>query len=354
MTDLASTHPARRRISRLAAQLAPRRVSAGYLAILFIVVFGLARPDTFLTEVTFRVVFAQGVVTCVLALAFLVPLIGGSYDLSIGAIMSLALGINVYLSIESDLSPGVTSCLVVLLGVGIGAVNGFVIVKLRVNSFIATLGVSQVLFAGAIWLTGNRQLVADFDDSWRTLGGTYVAGVPIVFLYLIGIAVVLWYVLQFTRTGRYLIATGGNPDAAHLAGVRTDRMIWGSFIASGGIASVAGVIYSMNNGVYSTSVGPGYLFPAVAAVFLGASQFAQRPNVWGTLIAYFALALGVYGLALTFSGAALWSQPLFQGVSLIVAVAVASRPVRRRLRRQTGSEETTNREQMSADAGAPS
>ena len=88
----------------------------------------------------------------------------------------------------------------------------------------------------------------------------------------------------------------------------------------------------MQSGLYSSSIGPGYLFPAVAAVFLGASQLSQRPNVWGTLIAYFALAFGIQGLVLSASSASVWSQPIFQGVSLIVAVALASRPALRKLR----------------------
>jgi len=68
----------------------------------------------------------------------------------------------------------------------------------------------------------------------------------------------------------------------------------------------------------------------VTAVFLGASQLSQRPNVWGTLIAYFALAFGIQGLALASSSAAVWSQPLFQGVALILAVAMTNLPALRR------------------------
>jgi len=153
-----------------------------------------------------------------------------------------------------------------------------------------------------------------------------------VTIYLVVIAAVMWFVLEHTRAGRYLFATGGNEPAARLAGVATDRMLRRSLVASALIAGLAGVVYSMQAGVFSASVGPGYLFPAVAAVFLGASQLQQRPNVWGTLIAYFALAFGVQGLTLSASSASAWSQPLFQGVSLIVAVALASRPRYRKLR----------------------
>jgi ribose transport system permease protein len=142
----------------------------------------------------------------------------------------------------------------------------------------------------------------------------------------------VWYVLEHTRIGRYLFAIGGNAEAARLSGVPTERMVWGSLAASGAMAGIAGVIYGMRVGTFDQTVGPGYLFPAVAAVFLGASQLSQRPNVWGTLIAYFALAFGIQGLTLSASSAAIWSQPLFQGVSLIIAVALASRPVMRKLR----------------------
>jgi ribose transport system permease protein len=95
----------------------------------------------------------------------------------------------------------------------------------------------------------------------------------------------------------------------------------------------------MQDGIFSSSIGPGYLFPAVAAVFLGASQLSRRPNVWGTLIAYFALAFGIQGLVLSASSASVWSQPLFQGVSLIIAVALASRPAMRKLRAVQASRE---------------
>jgi ribose transport system permease protein len=302
----------------------------------FVILFGIITPTTFLTSTTFRLVFSEGVVTCILALAFLVPLAAGVYDLSIGAVMSLALALSVYLNLHTGLPPALGALVAVLASAAVGAVNGFVVVRLRVNSFIATLGISQVLFAAVLLISSNTQLVANFGNSWQSLGTNDFLGIPIVVLFLLAIALVIWYVFEFTRIGRYLFATGGNPDAARLSGVRTGRMVWGAFIVSGFIAGLAGVIYSMRTGLFSSSTGPGYLFPAVAAVFLGASQLSQRPNVWGTLIAYFALAFGIQGLVLSASSASVWSQPLFQGVSLIIAVALASRPAVRKLQAARG------------------
>jgi len=319
--------------------LGVRRISAVYLWAFFMILFGIISGSTFLTSTTYNLVFSSGVVTCVLALAFLVPLACAQYDLSIGALMSLSLAIMVYLSLHSSLPPVLMAVIAVIACMGVGAVSGFIIVRLHVNSFIATLGVSQVLLAAVLLISDNKQLVGEFPESWSNAGINNLFGIPIVLYYLIGIAVVLWYVLEYTRVGRYLFATGGNVEAARLSGVKTDRMIWCSLIASGGIAGLAGVIYSMRSGVFTSTVGPGYLFPAVAAVFLGASQLSQRPNVWGTLIAYFALAFGIQGLVLSASSASVWSQPLFQGVSLIIAVALAARPVAQKLKQARGAEE---------------
>lgn len=322
----------------LLSRLAPRRISAIYLLGLFILLFGALRPETFLTEVTFTLIFRSGVVTCVLALAFLVPLTAGVYDLSIGSVMALSLGTVVFLSLNTDLSAPATA-VIALVACGLsGAVSGFIVVKLHVDSFIATLGVSQVLTGVVLLMSKNTQLIGDFPDYWSGLGTGDLLGIPRVVYMLVLLALVMWYLLEFTAIGRYLLATGGNREAARLAGVPTERVLWSVFVASGVIAGIAGVIFSMQSSVFSASIGPGYLFPAVAAVFLGASQLSQRPNVWGTLIAYFALAFGIQGLALSTASGSVWSQPVFQGVSLIIAVAVASRPVVRKLRASKATE----------------
>lgn len=312
------------RVQKWLARSGLERLSALYLWAGFTLLFGLLEP-AFLSSTTFQLVFGEGVVTCVLALAFLIPLAAGIYDLSVAAVMSLALCISVYLNLHTSLPSAVGACIAVASSVAVGFVSGFIVVRLRVNSFIATLGVAQVLLAAVIELSDNRQLVGNFSSGWSQLGNRNLAGIPVVDVYLLAIALVLWFVLEQTPAGRYLFATGGNAEATRLSGVPVDRVVWGSLVASAFVSSLAGVLYSMRNGLFVSTIGPGYLFPAVAAVFLGASQLSRRPNVWGTLIAYFALAFGVQGLALSATSVTAWTQPLFQGVSLVVAVALASR-----------------------------
>ncbi|MGV1047020.1 MAG: ABC transporter permease [Solirubrobacterales bacterium] len=291
---------------------------------LFLVVFGILRPDTYLTETTFKLVFSEGVVTATLALAFLIPMAAGAYDLSVGAMMSLALGITTYLSIHSGLPPAACAAVAILACSFVGIVTGFIVVRLRVNSFIATLGISQALLAIVLLISDNRQITGAFPQSYLNLGTADVGPIPGVVLFLFVLAVVVWYVLEHTPAGRYLFAVGANADAARLSGVRSDYVVWLSLVASAALASFAGVIISMRTGIFSSSIGPGYLFPAITAVFLGASQFSRRPNVWGTLIAYFALAFGIKGLQLVSGSGGFWVQPLFEAAALIFAVAFAS------------------------------
>ena len=160
-----------------------------------------------------------------------------------------------------------------------GFISGFFVVKLGVNSFIATLGMSQVITAFIL----HTSEPVDHQPVQAVLPWTSArrrsSGCRCYFFYLLILAVIIWFVFEHTPLGRFMFATGGNPEAARLAGVRTNWLVWGSLVASGLIAGLAGMVYSWKVGNYAQSVGPGYLFPAVAAVFFGASQLkgtAQR------------------------------------------------------------------------------
>jgi ribose transport system permease protein len=301
-----------------------RRFSAVYLWAVFFILFGWLQFHLFFTVSTFQIVFSQSAVTAVLALAFLVPLTADTYDLSIGEMMSLTIVVINWLTLNTSLPIGVIAVIVVVGSALIGAISGFIVVKLRVNSLIATLGMSEVLSSCQLYISQNHQVAGNFSSLFVDIGNGKVLGVPYLDLYMIVIALVIWFVLEQTPVGRRMFAVGGNREAARLAGISANRIIWGSLIGSAAIASLAGVMYTAQVGAYTSDIGQGYLFPALAAVFFGASQLSQRPNVWGTLIAYFALAFGIQGLTLQFGAGAFWVSPLFQGVAVVGAVAIAS------------------------------
>ena len=197
----------------------------------------------------------------------------------------------------------------------------------RGDTGVITLGMSQVLAAATLFVSGNKQITGVLSPTFLKFGRNDIFGVPVVVYYLAALALLVWYVLEWTPLGRHLFATGANGEAARLSGVRTDRLVWGSLVASGVMAGIAGVVYGAKIGSFSNSFGPPLLFPAFAAVFFGATQFKSRPNVWGTVLAVYTLAFGVKGLQLAFSSGVYWITPLFNGVALVVAVALASRKI---------------------------
>ena len=149
-------------------------------------------------------------------------------------------------------------------------------------------------------------------------------------LYLLILAFILWWLTAHTPVGRYLYAIGGNPEAARLSGVRIERYTTFALVSSATIAGLAGIMFSSLNGP-SLDFGGTLLLPAFAAAFLGSTQLIPgRFNVWGTLLAIYVLATGVQGLQLV-SGAS-WLSDMFNGVALIIAVALSIKRVALRSR----------------------
>lgn len=297
------------------------RFSGLYLWALFIVVFAIWTPDTFLTTSTLHSVAAQQAVTGMVALAVLIPLAAACYDLSVGATANLAgiLAIVLMNNHHWAVVPAIAAAIV--LAFAIGCVNALVVVKLRVNSFIATLGMGSILAATQVIVSSNAQPLPPTSQAWNNFTQTTVFGFQIVVLYLLILAFVLWWLTAHTPVGRYLYAIGGNTEAARLSGVRIERYTALSLITSATIAGVAGVMFSSLNGP-SLNFGGTLLLPAFAAVFLGSTQLIPgRFNVWGTLLAIYVLATGVQGLQLV-SGAS-WLNDMFNGVALIIAVALS-------------------------------
>ncbi|UFS58329.1 ABC transporter permease [Subtercola endophyticus] len=304
------------------------RFSGIYILVALIIIYSILLPSTFPTRQTFVGVAGDQAVTAIVALALIVPLAAGVFDLSVAALLGATVAFVVWLQAHG-FDPVSSIVIAVAAGLVIGIVNAFVVVKLRVNSFIATLGMSSILAAAAYWLTDGRTIVEGIAPSFLTLGRNQLLGVPLPVWYLLVIALVLWYVLEFTSFGRFLYATGANPRASRLAGVRTDRLVVQSLLISALLASVAGVILAAKVGVASPEIGPSYLLPGFAAAFLGSTQIKPgRVNVLGTIVAVYLLAVGVKGLQLL--GAENYLSSLFNGIALIVAVALAARSSRQK------------------------
>jgi ribose transport system permease protein len=219
------------------------------------------------------------------------------------------------------MDPALAIAIVLLMGLTIGAVNGWLVAYVGVNSFIATLGTSSVLVAFSE-IVSKYQYVGPVPAEYQDLVSGQPLGIPIVTIYMLVVALLAWYAIEHTPLGRRMHATGAGAEAARLAGISTQRHTFGAFVASGVVASLAGLLLLGKIGQVSSSVGAPYLLPMFAACFLGTTQLKPgRFNVWGTVLALYLLATGVTGLQL--AGGSLWITDMFNGVALVLAVAVA-------------------------------
>jgi ribose transport system permease protein len=296
------------------------RFSGLYVWAALIIVFAIWVPETFLQSGNISVVAGTSAITAMLAFACLIPLSAGVFDLSFAGVAGVAAAVTVWGQGRgwNAVLAALAACLVAAL---VGVINGFVVVRLRVSSFIATLGMSSLLVAAEYMIT-NGQVLSNPSQSFVNLFTAKILGIPLPFYLMLVLGAIVYVVTEYLPVGRYLYATGGNPVAARLAGVRVDRIVFGSLVTSSLIAGVTGVILAAQLGEASPTVGPSYLLPAFSAVFLGSTQIKPgRANVVGTVIAVYLLATGVDGLQL--AGAPAYVNDLFNGAALIIAVALA-------------------------------
>lgn len=297
------------------------RYSGLYVWAAFIVVFGLAVPDLFLTTDTARSVAVSQSVTAMLGLAVVIPLAAGVFDLSVGANVQFCAVLVSILQVENGYGMWTSILVSVAAGTLVGVVNGFVVVVLKVSSFIATLGTATLLAAVQTIVTNNLNPVPATSPQWLDFTQRTFGGVQSIFWYLLLIAAALWWFMERMPVGRYIRAVGSNPDAARLSGVSVGRYWFISLVVCGAVTGFAGVCYGSFVGP-SLTFGGALLLPAYAAAFLGFTQIIPgRFNVLGALVAVYVLATGVQGLEYLTS--VQWLGDMFNGVTLIAAVSFA-------------------------------
>ena len=299
------------------------------LTVLLIALFSILLPDTFPTMLNFRSIVADKAIIALLSLAAMIPMAAGKIDLTVGYGIVLWHILAISLQTMLGVPWPVAVVMVLVLGAVVGLLNGVLVEVARIDSFIATLGTGTVLYAIALWHTGGRQVVAKLPQGFLALNNTQVFGVPITGFYVLGFAVLLWFVLEHLPIGRYLYAIGANPKAAALNGIPVQRFTVGAFVTSGLLTAVAGVLLASKLRIGQASVGLEYLLPALVGAFLGSTTIKPgRVNVWGTVIGVLILAVGIAGIQQV--GGSFWVEPLFNGVTLLIAIGIAGYAQRRR------------------------
>ena len=278
--------------------------------------------DAFLTVANIRNVAANEVVIAIAALAALLPLIGGQFDVSVGAVLGMVSVAVAALITRGGVPLALAVPIGVAMGAAVGAVNGYVVAYLRTSSFVITLG-TATLVGGLVSLYTKDQVILGIPQSMVDFGTLNWLGVPRVVWLLAVVALAIAYLLRHTVYGRQLLSVGANPSSARLVGIRVPLVAMLSFVAAGALAGIAGVVELARTGSGNPQVGPGYTLSALAAAFLGSTTIRPgRFNVPGTIVGVFFVAVSVNGL--TLAGAADWVDPVFNGAAVVIAVAVST------------------------------
>ncbi|MEO1019417.1 MAG: ABC transporter permease [Pseudomonadota bacterium] len=311
------------------------------LLIFLVLLFSLLKPDTFLTAFTFQSLVNSRSINALVSLAVMIPLAANQFDLSVASILGIAQVLANGLQTQQGWPWPLAVTAVLFLGAMVGLINGLLVTRLKINSFITTLGTGSVLLGLNQWYTGGRQVVGNLPPEFVALSGK-IYGVPLPIIYVLAICLLLWIMMEYLPVGRYLYVLGDNPRAAELNGISANRYVVFAFVASGTIAAFAGVVLQAQLLVGQSTVGQELMLPAFTGALLGATSVRPgRANAWGTLLAVSVLAVAVAGLNQL--GAPFFVEPVFNGAMLIIAVGLALVATRRRERASARAEAAARR-----------
>ena len=227
--------------------------------------------------------------------------------------------------------PWPLACLIVCCAArAAGLINGLLVEVAQIDSFIATLGTGTILYALALWHTEGRQVIGALPAGLhRRSTRLSILGIPIPAVYVLVLAAVLWITTERMPLGRHIYAIGANENAAALNGIPVRAHVIGVFVASGLLVGFTGCVLASKLQIGQANVGLDYLLPALVGTFLGSTTIRPgRVNVWGTIVGVLILAVGISGIQQL--GGAFFVEPLFNGVTLLVAIALAGFAQRRR------------------------
>lgn len=292
------------------------------LVVVFIFFSILLRDKGFMSSGNLLNILRQTAMVSVMAVAGVFVLGAGQIDLTVGsnAAMSAMLASLVLQATNSIILAVIVG---VGFGIGVGAVNGLLVTKLNLPSFLATLGMMQVVRGAAMWIT-NTAAVPITNKTFNNIFGTgYIGPVSVLILWTIAFYIIGFIVFNKTPFGRYTLATGGNEQAAGYSGIKVNKIKMYIFMISGALSAFAGIMYAgrMQSGRYS--FGDGDEMSVIAAVVLGGAAMSGGT---GSVIGAFAgsLLMGIISNALVLAGLSSAQQKLINGAIIIFAVALSN------------------------------
>lgn len=280
--------------------------------------FSLARPAAFCTLTNLINITRQISLLVIISLGASMVMSVNEFDLSIGGMASLG-GVMAASLAVGGLPMPLCFLLPLLASCAVGLINGWIVARFRVLSFITTLGMRTVLSGLIYRLTGGATVFEGIPEAFSLPGTARLGRIPLLSLFMLGFLLIFQFLTRHTTLGRKLYAVGGGEETARVAGIRVERYKTVAFVLCAAMACVTGMLSASRVGSANTTAGEGYFLQAYAAVFIGCTVSRSGvPNVPGTFVG--AAILGVLANGLTMLQMPVYTQDVITGTIIILAV----------------------------------
>lgn len=294
-------------------------------ALLIMCVLLSISTDSFLSSENLINVLRQVSINGILAIGMTFVIITAGIDLSVGSIVALVAVVAAsFAQGENGFWLAIFAGL--LVGGALGFVNGLVSAKWRVAPFIATLGMMTAA-RGLTFAYSDGKPISGLSAQYLAIGRAEVLGIPVPIIIFFATFAVCFFILYYTRFGRYVYAIGGNENASHVSGLRVTRIKIAVYTISGLAAGLAGIVLSARVGAGLPQAGTGYELDAIAAVVIGGTSLSGgRGRLWGTLVGV--LIIGVLNNGLDLLNVSSYYQQIVKGCIIVIAVLLDMRKSR--------------------------
>lgn len=273
--------------------------------------------DRFFTVNNLLNVARQISINAIISVGMTLVILTGGIDLSVGSIVALTGSVTAGLLVGGQaIFPAVLMGMFV--GGVLGFVNGLLITRAEIPPFIATLGTMTIARGLTLVYTEGRPITG-MEETFRFLGGGYLASIPVPVIIMVLIFVVTYIMLKKTRLGRYIYAIGGNEEAARLSGINTKKILLSVYVLGGLLAGVSGIIMASRLNSAQPTAGISFELDAIAAVVLGGTSLSGGVGtIGGTLIGAF--IIGVLDNGLNLLNVSSFYQQIAKGLVILLAV----------------------------------
>ena len=294
----------------------------GLVVILFVLcAFFTLMNENFISFYNIQNIFKQSCINGLIAFGMTFVILLGAIDLSVGSVLALVGFICASLLVNYQLPFWLVAPIAILLGALLGAINGFLVARLKLQAFIATLVTMSIYRGITLILSQGLPLrnISQVSEEMKYINRGDILGIPISMLIYLAIFALLWLILHKSLFGKYVYATGGNEEAARLSAIPTSRVKFISYAICGSLSALAAILYvSRYNSIYPNA-GFGFELDAIAAVVIGGTSMSGGKGlIFGTLIG--ALIIGILNNGLNLLGISSFYQELIKGLVILLAV----------------------------------